>query len=171
MAWSALWTTAPSSPFLFQIGVCSKPMCKVQGMFTCHCIKLSLLIHERMNGSRNIASQIPVLEVLINVLHRMLLEMLRSGWWIVNGFMFFFILKMFLKENIIYGDFSVGILISQKEKMNHSTQIPQNKLIYFQWHQSFSKFFLFANVINNLRVAILNNTLSTPLSLTPPTAV
>lgn len=63
-----------------------------------------------MNGSRNIASQIPVLEVLINVLHRMLLEMLRSGWWIVNGFMFFFILKMFLKENIM------GILISQKEK-------------------------------------------------------
>lgn len=63
-----------------------------------------------MNGSRNIASQIPVLEVFINVLHRMLLEMLRSGWWIVNGFMFFFILKMFLKENIM------GILISQKEK-------------------------------------------------------
>ena len=85
--------------------------------------------------------------------------------------MFFFILKMFLKENIIYGDFSVGILISQKEKMNHSTQISQNKLIYFQWHQSFSKFFLFANVINNLRVAILNNTLSTPVSLSPPTAV
>lgn len=69
-----------------------------------------------MNGSRNIASQIPVLEVLINVLHRMLLKMLRSGWWIVNGFMFFFILKMFLKENIISGDFSVGILISQQEK-------------------------------------------------------
>ena len=46
----------------------------------------------------------------------MLLEMLRSGWWIVNGLMFFFILKMFLKENIISGDFSVGILISQKEK-------------------------------------------------------
>ena len=30
--------------------------------------------------------------------------------------LFFFILKMFLKENIISGDFSVGILISQKEK-------------------------------------------------------